>query len=329
MTQKLETRTIAASVRTQQDAKWTIFGHAVTYNYLSNPLGDFREVMAPGCFAAHLALHPDIPCLYQHDSSKILGRTTNRTLQIMDGPQTLDFRCQLDENQQWARDLWHAIDRRDVNEMSFAFIVNGDSGESWDTATDDTGKRYNRRTIKRALLKDVSPVVGAAYSNPNDVANVAARARVADYVIGCKAISTGVKSDAALRAELARKAEEIRDADAAADREARALKAIIGDPMSAKEVYDWQRKLDARAASYAAESKSTCPASGPCVDPGEHERAADYHTNRGHAAQNLSIAERHFRAADFHRCAARDKTADAYTRAQGHCRIAEDANDNE
>ncbi len=235
MTKKNEIRTIAAGLRAAADNAWTIEGVAASYNHLSQNLGGFYEVLQPGCFARHLAQKPDVICCFQHDPSKILGRTASKTLEIIDTPTALTFRCQLDPNQQSAKDLWYSIKRGDCSEMSFAFNVDGDDGEKCDRATDRFGQPFIRRTIKRALLRDVAPVISPAYAN--GATHVSARSRVADYEAGGDAIPTGVLSDSALRAECERRGEEIRIAELL-DPSCRAVKPIYCADGSFK---CWQR----------------------------------------------------------------------------------------
>src|SRR6266404_7487324 len=106
---KLETRAVA--VRAIKDDQFQITGRAVTYGALSGDLGGFRERVAAGAFTRHLASNPEVKCLFNHSPDKVLGRTKNGTLVLTDTPLGLDFRCQLDPNQQSHRDLYAAVKR--------------------------------------------------------------------------------------------------------------------------------------------------------------------------------------------------------------------------
>ncbi len=310
-----ELRTIAASLRATPNCKFELTGTVLSYNKLSNDLGGFLERVMPGSFAAHLKTNPDVKCLRNHDSNFLLGRTGNGTLTLEDTPTRLNFRCKLDEAQQMHKDLYASCLRNDTHECSFAFSIDGPDGEEWDTANDANGKSFVRRTIKRAKIWDCSVVTSPAYEN--GATNVSARSPLS---------APSVRE--LLRAELARKGEEIRvaelrEAEAAAEREARALKAIVGEPMTANEVQQWRNRFSA-APGADTRSIEGCPGSGICTDAKDHERAAAYHTNRAHNAKDLPHAEAHYRAEMFHSLAAQDPSAENCTKAQGHCKRASD-----
>ncbi len=197
----------------------------------------------------------------------------------------------------------------------------------------------------RALLKDVAPVTSPAY--PGDATNVSARTCVADYSVSRRqptntidlrhgkiaaqykylnyeqikiAVRDNYSVDTLNRlnlAELTKRMPSEREA------QARALKAIIGEPMTANEVQQWRNRF---AAAPGANSRSVegCPGSGICTDPKDHERAAGWHTNKAHNAKDLPHAEAHYRAEMFHSLAAQDPSAENCTKAQGHCKRASD-----
>jgi HK97 family phage prohead protease len=122
-----------------------------------------------------------VKCLFNHDANIVLGRTSNQTLKLSDSPEGLNFRCQLDENQQSHRDLYASIKRGDVDECSFAFNVDDEDGDgdSWEDAQDERGQRYKLRTLRSVNLFDVSAVTNPAYGN----GATSVSARSTDYVI--------------------------------------------------------------------------------------------------------------------------------------------------
>lgn len=62
----------------------SIEGRAAGYNALSADLGGFREKIAPGAFRSVIESNADIACLFNHDPNQILGRTSSKTLQLVD-----------------------------------------------------------------------------------------------------------------------------------------------------------------------------------------------------------------------------------------------------
>jgi len=124
------------------------------FDKLSDNLGGFREKIDPGAFAD--VLKDDVRALFNHDSNIVLGRTAAGTLKIKQDSEGLHYEVDLPDTQQ-ARDLALSVERGDINQSSFGFIVEDD-----DWAEDDEGRIV--RTIRsfRSLF-DVSPVTFPAY----------------------------------------------------------------------------------------------------------------------------------------------------------------------
>jgi HK97 family phage prohead protease len=182
MAGKTEVRTFrSGSLRAMSqgdEGSMVISGRALSYNVLSADLGGFKERLQPGCFARHLKTAPDVLCRREHETGFLLGRTKNGTLTLQDGPDGLDFRCIIDPADPIAVSTHAAIRSGLIDGMSFAFGVDGDDGDAFDSAVDERGQRFTRRTIKSALLLDVAPVAAPAYPQGT---SVSARSRVADY----------------------------------------------------------------------------------------------------------------------------------------------------
>ena len=158
----------SATLRAASDTAFQLAGLAAAYNRLSADLGGFKERIAPGAFTRALASSPDVTCLFNHDQSKILGRTKSGTLTLNDSPEGLRFVCQLDPNQQGHRDLYAAVKRGDISECSFAFNIDG-NGEQWEDVADERGTRFVRRTLTNLKLHDVSVVTTPAYPGSTSV----------------------------------------------------------------------------------------------------------------------------------------------------------------
>jgi len=156
---KREFRMIAnAEMRAQSDGKG-IAGYAAVFNVLSEYLGWFREKIRPGAFSRCLQGDPDVRCLFNHDSSIVLGRTKSETLRLVEDGKGLLFNCDLPETQA-ARDLRELIQRGDVDQCSFGFIVNE---QVWSEKKLENGDVETTRELLDVELFDVSPVTFPAY----------------------------------------------------------------------------------------------------------------------------------------------------------------------
>lgn len=180
-----------------QGDEMALVGYAATFNTLSQDLGGFREMIAPGAFTRSLAAGCDCKCLFNHDPSKVLGRMKSGTLTVSEDERGLKFRCELDVASATARDVYAAVKRGDIDECSFAFTL-ADDGDLWDESTDERGNKFMRRTLRNVNLLDVSAVTYPAYDK-----GTAVQARSADYVAGTHADSWATemrkKLDAAMQ----------------------------------------------------------------------------------------------------------------------------------
>lgn len=132
-------------------------GYAAVFNSMSEDLGGFREVIAPGAFRDCLAGGSDIRALRNHDPDKLLGRTSSGTLSLREDDQGLAFELDVPDTS-YARDMMELVKRKDVRGMSFGFKVPKD-GDSWVRSGD--GKLL--RTLKTVTAGEVSVVDSPAY----------------------------------------------------------------------------------------------------------------------------------------------------------------------
>jgi HK97 family phage prohead protease len=145
-TLKVETR--------EQDRPPVIRGHAAVFDVLSENLGGFREKIAPGAFNG--ILKDDVRALFNHDPNLILGRTGAGTLRLSIDADGLVYELDPPDTT-IGRDLVTSIQRGDINQSSFGFVVEDD-----DFSEDEEG-RYIRTIRKIKRLFDVSPVTYPAY----------------------------------------------------------------------------------------------------------------------------------------------------------------------
>jgi len=127
-------------------------GRAVIYGALSEDLGGFREVFAPGS----VRLADDLLVLFGHDTKAVLGRTSTGTACAFDDGLGIVFEVEPPDTT-WARDLGVSMARGDIRQMSFAFRVN-DDGYHYDAALGTIV-----RTVYAAEVSELSIVSMPAY----------------------------------------------------------------------------------------------------------------------------------------------------------------------
>lgn len=140
---------------------FTLTGYAAVFDKWSEDMwtfaGTFREKIAPGAFTDVLEGKPDVRLLFNHDGIT-LARTRSNTLELSEDDEGLRVWARLSPEMQVARDLRAAMQRGDVDQMSFAFSI---AEEEWH---EDNDKEEVERTILRVdELYDVSVVSFPAY----------------------------------------------------------------------------------------------------------------------------------------------------------------------
>ncbi|MDT2392781.1 HK97 family phage prohead protease [Enterococcus avium] len=133
----------------------TITGYAAVFNSPTMIYEDLQETILPGAFTDAIA-SSDIRCLFDHDWSKVLGRTKSGTLRLSEDDHGLKFEVDL-PNTSIAKDLAESMARGDITQCSFGFIP---TAESWDWDSDPV-----KRTISNVELYEVSVVSLPAYSD--------------------------------------------------------------------------------------------------------------------------------------------------------------------
>ena len=131
----------------------TIRGYAAVYNSDSEWMGGFYEQIEAGAFDS--VLDNDVRAYFNHDENLLLGRVSSGTLRIGTDKRGLFYEVDL-PNTTYANDLVELMKRGDVNQSSFAFLIEKDRWEQRD------GLTY-RIIEKVSRLLDVSPVAQPAY----------------------------------------------------------------------------------------------------------------------------------------------------------------------
>lgn len=132
----------------------TIAGYAAVFGSAADIGGQFREIIAPGAFQGAIA--GDVRALIDHDSGRVIGRTTAGTLRLIEDDVGLAVEIDLPDTQD-GRDLATLIARGDISGMSFGFIV---TRQLWDETGD-----IPVRTIQAVDLREVSAVAFPAYDD--------------------------------------------------------------------------------------------------------------------------------------------------------------------
>lgn len=131
-----------------------IEGYFIRYNEETELYpGFFEEVKRE---ALEKTLDKDIRCLFNHDTSIVLGRTGNNTLILKSDDKGLYGKVKINKNDNQAMDILARIERQDINACSFGFDINDEEIEHRDDGT-------VKAVIKDIELFEVSPVTFPAY----------------------------------------------------------------------------------------------------------------------------------------------------------------------
>lgn len=134
----------------------TIYGYSAVFNVLSDDLGGFRERLAPTVFDRTLSERGDsIKAFHNHDTNIVIGSTRKGTLELHTDDVGLAHRI-VPPNNEWGRPVVDAIERGDIEGMSFGFALGRPDAETWSEAEDGS----HIRDVDEAKLYEVSTVSG-------------------------------------------------------------------------------------------------------------------------------------------------------------------------
>jgi HK97 family phage prohead protease len=156
-TEKRELLTQQIEIREDENGNRTLTGYAVKWEKKSVVMGyyrKFREQFKQGSFTESLQ-KDDQRFLWSHDTSKVLGRTKNHTLRLVEDSIGLRFELDLPKTT-LGNDTYETIKRGDVDGVSFGFNMISEDIEEPD---DD----LMLRTVTKARLLEVSAVAFPAY----------------------------------------------------------------------------------------------------------------------------------------------------------------------
>ena len=153
ITRRLHKRS-TVGIETRDDGKTVLTGHAAVFNEVASG-GWFNEQVAPGAFKESLQ-EDDVRALWNHNTEIVMGRNRAGTLKLWEDDRGLAVEIYPPDTQQM-RDYIATIERGDVTQMSFGFIVKKVAWEEGEDGEEDL------RTIEKVELWEVSPVTFPFY----------------------------------------------------------------------------------------------------------------------------------------------------------------------
>ncbi|MFG1396138.1 HK97 family phage prohead protease [Roseixanthobacter pseudopolyaromaticivorans] len=133
-----------------------ITGYAARFGDETVIAGEFREQLAQGAFARTLRERPDVVMLLNHDSGRVLGRTSAGTLTLREDRTGLWFGLELDSTTPEGLTALGNVRRGDVRGCSFGFRVRA---EEWQ----EGGDRMPLRIIQDVDLAEITLTAFPAY----------------------------------------------------------------------------------------------------------------------------------------------------------------------
>lgn len=142
-------------VRSNEEEGKYLEGYFIRYNAETELQKGIYEEISPSAIVDSLK-NSDVRCLFNHDSSVVLGRTGNGTLELRSDEKGLWGKVQINENDKQATDIYARIERGDINACSFGFIPLDEEIEH----RDDGSAKF---IVRKADLLEVSAVTFPAY----------------------------------------------------------------------------------------------------------------------------------------------------------------------
>ena len=158
--------TFTTSAEKRDDGTGHLSGHPIVYNSPTDIGGMFREVIMPGALDG--ADLKDVPLLVNHNDRMIpVARSRrnngNSTMILLPDTNGMSFDADLDiKRNATAAELFSAVDRGDIDGMSFAFLV---GKERWEGLETDYPTRF---IDKFSVIREISAVTFPAY-NATDI----------------------------------------------------------------------------------------------------------------------------------------------------------------
>lgn len=169
-----------------------LVGYAAVFDQETDIGGYFREVVRRGAFSEALT-RDDIHALFNHDYGNVIGRKKAGTLTVTEDDHGLRVEI-TPPNTQLARDLMENIRAGNIDQMSFAFSMDGGK-QAWD----ETGDTPLRSIERVGELFEVSVVPRGAYPTTEIGLRSLEEARKERAVTGYGIRQTRMRMNLALR----------------------------------------------------------------------------------------------------------------------------------
>lgn len=138
-----------------EDGKRYIEGYFIRFNETTELTRGMYEKVLPEAVEKSIK-NNDIRCLFNHDSAIVLGRTSNKTLELRTDSRGVYGKVEINPNDKQAMDILARIERGDINACSFGFNIIDEVAE---TRSDGSVEFV----LKDVDLIEVSPVTFPAY----------------------------------------------------------------------------------------------------------------------------------------------------------------------
>lgn len=143
-------------IRESSSDEMVIEGYFALFNDETNLFGNVYEEIDRDAF--NNTLDKDIRALINHDTSKVLGRTKAKTLELKADEKGLYGKIKINPNDTEAVNLYERVKRGDVDQCSFGFFIKDEDVENRSDGT-------TKFVIKDIDLFEVSAVTFPAYEN--------------------------------------------------------------------------------------------------------------------------------------------------------------------
>lgn len=165
-----QVRSVQSQFTTREDnGELRIEGYFAVFNSVYQITSDLSESVAPGAFTNTLG--GDIRALINHDTTLVLGRNTAHTLELRQDEHGLWGSILINPNDQDAMNLYHRVNRGDVDQCSFGFDILAEDYE----IREDGSCHW---TIREVELYEVSVCTFPAYQETNVKARSTERAEI-------------------------------------------------------------------------------------------------------------------------------------------------------
>lgn len=153
----------------EENGELYIEGYFAVFNSVYEIAPGLTESIAPGAFAGTLG--GDIRALTNHDTTLVLGRTKASTLELREDGHGLWGRVRINREDSDAMNLYHRVQRGDVDQCSFGFFILEEEAEY----REDGSVHFTIRAIE---LHEVTVATFPAYEETA----VAARSAQAEQI---------------------------------------------------------------------------------------------------------------------------------------------------